>query len=177
MKIVLLLVGLVAGVGASLAVPAPTRGRVGAWSPASAGLEAAQGDVTWMCPMHPDHTAETEGQCPRCGMALVRGAPFDVRDYGLSDFVPGGGAAQLIARPLVTAGYQGDLAGDGARLVADTRMTKTVDDLTATLSLDPPTFVAGLYGHLTYRIGSPRRAAAVRCRTCNRTSVPSATRS
>ena len=33
--------------------------------------------------MHPDYTLDIAGTCPRCGMALVRGAPFDVRDYGL----------------------------------------------------------------------------------------------
>ena len=194
---------------------------------------ASEQEAAWMCPMHPDYTMEAEGGCPRCGMALVRAAPFDVRDYRLdfrtepavvkpgerarlfftifhpgtnelirtftvvhekpyhlfligqdlthfehihpeqmpdgtwsidvtlpkagyykvlSDFVPGGGAAQLIARPLVTAGYDGDLMGDSARLVADTSLTKTVDDVTATLSFDPPTFVAGLYGHLSYRL-------------------------
>lgn len=194
---------------------------------------AAPAETVWMCPMHPDYTKDAEGRCPRCGMALVRGAPFDVRDYRidfrtepalvkpadrarlrfavfhpgtndlirrfevvhekqyhlfvigqdmqhfehihpeqqtdgtwsidvtlpkagyykvLSDFVPGGGAAQLIARPLVTAGYTGDLIGDSARLVADTVLTKTVGDITATLSLDPPAFVAGLYGHLNYRL-------------------------
>jgi hypothetical protein len=218
MKVLVVVLGLVAGLGASLAVPPP---------------QSDTGDRVWMCPMHPDFTADAEGRCPRCGMALVRGAPFDVRDYRLafqtvptsvragaparlrfavshpgsgelirrfelvhekpyhlfvigadmqhfehihpeqqpdgaweidvrlpkagyykvlSDFVPGGGAAQLIARPLVTAGYQGDLAGDSTRLVVDTRLTRTVDDLTATLTLDPPTFVAGLYGHLNYRL-------------------------
>ena len=190
-------------------------------------------DTVWMCPMHPDYTMDAAGRCPRCGMALVRGAPFDVRDYRLefrtepavvrpaersrlrfavfhpgrdelirrfevvhekpyhlfvigqdmqhfehihpeqqpdgawsievtlpkagyytvlSDFVPGGGAAQLIARPLVTAGYDGDLIADRPRLAPDTVLTKTVGDVTATLSFDPPTFVAGLYGHLTYRL-------------------------
>jgi len=194
---------------------------------------AAPAEAVWMCPMHPDYTMGAEGRCPRCGMALVRGAPFDVRDYRLdfrtvpavvkpaeratlrfavfhpgtnelirrfevvheqpyhlfvigqdmqhfehihpeqqsdgtwsidvtlpkagyykvlSDFVPGGGAAQLLARPLVTAAYDGDLMRDSPRLVADTVLTKRVDDMTATLSLDPPTFVAGLYGHLTYRL-------------------------
>jgi hypothetical protein len=31
--------------------------------------------------MHPDYTSDTPGTCPRCGMTLVRTAPFDVRDY------------------------------------------------------------------------------------------------
>ena len=194
---------------------------------------AQQDGAAWMCPMHPDYTADAEGRCPRCGMALVRGNPFDVRDYRLelrtepavvragekarlrvaiahpdrderirqfevvheqryhlfvigqdmrhfdhihpeqqpdgswsidvtlpkagyyqvlSDFVPAGGAAQFIARPLVTAGYTGDLIGDGTRLDVDTILTKAVDDLTVTLALDPPAPIAGLYAHLQYRL-------------------------
>ena len=70
----------------------------------------------------------------------------------LSDFLPGGGSSQFIARPLVTAGYAGDLAGDGAHLVPDASPTKTVGDLTATVSYDPPAFAAGLYGHLTFHL-------------------------
>ena len=69
----------------------------------------------------------------------------------LSDFVPNGGSSQFIARPLVTAHYDGDLMTDAARVVADTALTKSVDDLTATASYDPETFVAGLYGHRVAR--------------------------
>jgi hypothetical protein len=68
----------------------------------------------------------------------------------LSDFVPLGGTAQFIARPLITANYSGDLVGDSARLTSDMETTKTVGDLRATLSFDPPNFVAGLYGHLNF---------------------------
>ena len=199
------------------------------------------GDVAFVCPMHPDYTTDLEGNCPRCGMPLVKATPFDPRDYQLefttapavvkagapstwsfrvlrpapsrvegpattervtsfeavhekryhlfvvsqdmehfqhihpemrrdgtwtidvtlpkrghytvlSDFLPGRGAWQFLARPLVTAGYDGDLADDVARLVPDTNLTKTVGDLTATLSFDPPIFVAGMYGHLTYHL-------------------------
>ena len=56
----------------------------------------------------------------------------------LSDFLPTGGASQLIARPLVTAGYAGDLAGNSARLVPDTSLDEVVDDITASVSFDPP---------------------------------------
>jgi rRNA maturation protein Nop10 len=198
--------------------------------------------TAFVCPMHPDYTLDIAGTCPRCGMALVRATPFDVRDYFLefrtrpvrkdrpygpplvrageastwnfairhpgtgmpvpsleivherpyhlfvisqdmehfqhihperqpdltwtidvtvpkagyytvlSDFLPTGGASQLISRPLVTAGYAGDLAGDSAHLVADTNPVKVVDDLTASVSFDPPTFVAGLYGHLIFHL-------------------------
>ena len=34
--------------------------------------------------MHADYTLDIAGNCPRCGMALVRAAPFDVRDYRLN---------------------------------------------------------------------------------------------
>ena len=44
---------------------------------------AAEEDTAWVCPMHADFTMDSAGKCPRCGMALVRAAPFDVRDYGL----------------------------------------------------------------------------------------------
>ncbi len=38
-------------------------------------------DPAWVCPMHGDYTTDVPGMCPRCGMALVHAAPFDVRDY------------------------------------------------------------------------------------------------
>ncbi len=195
----------------------------------SADLET----TAFVCPMHPDYTVDIEGRCPRCGMALVRATPYDVRDYGfelttvpavirpgqqanwrfkvfhpgtgqqimkfeavhekqyhlfvisqdmehfqhihpeqladgtwtldvtlpkpgyykvLSDFLPSGGSSQLIARPIVTAGYTGDLVEDSAVLVPDVNGTKTVDDITASVSYDPPTFVAGLYGHLIFNL-------------------------
>src|ERR1051326_7879755 len=185
---------------------------------------APEAETAGVCPMHGDYTMDVAGKCPRCGMDLVRAAPFDVRDYELdfrtvpalvkagqkvgmrfrifhpgtgepikkfevvherqyhlfvisqnmeffehihpeeqpdgtwsidvtlpkagyykvlSDFMPSGGASQFIARPLVTAGYAGDLAADSARLVPDAVLTKSVDDITATLALDPPQFAAG----------------------------------
>jgi Heavy metal binding domain len=194
---------------------------------------APEQEAAWVCPMHADYTMDIAGKCPRCGMALVRAAPFDVRDYRLdfrtipavvkpgvkttlrfnifhpgtgeaiskfevvherqyhlflisqdmeyfqhihpveapdgtwsidvtlpkagyykvlSDFLPAGGAVQFLARPLVTAGYTGDLAADSAHLVPDTVLTKTVDGITATLSLDPSTFVEGVYGHLNFHL-------------------------
>ena len=30
---------------------------------------------TYVCPMHPDVTSDRPGQCPRCGMALVKREP------------------------------------------------------------------------------------------------------
>jgi hypothetical protein len=46
------------------------------------GFQSAE-ETAWVCPMHLDYTRDVTGQCPRCGMALVRAAPFDVRDYDL----------------------------------------------------------------------------------------------
>src|SRR5206468_11583719 len=166
--------------------------------------------TAWVCPMHSDYTSDAQGACPRCGMALVHAAPFDVRDYDLdfrtipsvvrpgqkatllfriekpgtrevvrkfevvherqfhlfvisqnmehfehihpreladgtwtidvalpragyykvlSDFLPSGGSSQFIARPLVTAGYAGDLVADSAHLVPDNAPTKTDGDI------------------------------------------------
>ena len=222
-------------VSAALLVAAVTAGGA-RQEPASVAADVAaatDADTAWVCPMHPDHTSEGVGRCPRCGMLLVRATPFDVRDYGLdfrtvpaivrhnqktslfftvrhpdsneavkrfemvhekryhlfvvsqdmqffehihpeqadegtwsaqttlpragyykvlSDFLPSGGSSQFLARPLVTANYAGDLAGDSARLVPDTVLTKTADDLTVSVTFDPPAFVAGQYGHITFHL-------------------------
>jgi len=198
-----------------------------------APTRAANEETAYLCPMHPDYTLDVAGKCPRCGMALVRAAAFDVRDYRLdfrtipavvvagqkatllfrvshpsfdatiekfevvhdrqyhlflisqnmehfqhlhpeqrpdgtwtidvtlpkpgyykvlSDFLPSGGSTQFIARPLVTAGYTGDLEADSAHLVPDSVHKQSVDDITAEVTLDPPAFVAGLYGHLNFHL-------------------------
>ena len=70
----------------------------------------------------------------------------------LSDFLPAGGSWQFLVRPLVTAGYSGDLMADSAVLVPDRSHVKVVEDITATVSYDPAPFVAGLYGHLTFHL-------------------------
>src|SRR5580692_9554051 len=52
--------------------------------PSNVGSGLAPDEETaWVCPMHPDYTMDISGKCPRCGMELVRAAPFDVRDYQL----------------------------------------------------------------------------------------------
>ena len=50
---------------------------------AIAFFQAPEEETAWVCPMHTDYTMDINGTCPRCGMALVRAAPFDVRDYRL----------------------------------------------------------------------------------------------
>ena len=44
---------------------------------------APEEETAYVCPMHADYTMDVAGKCPRCGMYLVRAAPFDVRDYRL----------------------------------------------------------------------------------------------
>ena len=50
---------------------------------ASSRLSAGDEETAFMCPMHPDISQGTPGVCGRCGMSLVIGTPFDMRDYGL----------------------------------------------------------------------------------------------
>ncbi|HTA44638.1 MAG TPA: heavy metal-binding domain-containing protein [Bryobacteraceae bacterium] len=87
----------------------------------------------------PDGTWTIETVLPKAGYYKV-----------LCDFLPSGGAAQFLAQPLVTAGYEGDLESGSAHLVADTNLTKTVGDITAKVTYDPPEFQIALYGHMTY---------------------------
>ena len=198
-------------------------------------LELTEADlaVGYLCPMHPDHTSEEAGECPICGMDLVLGRPWDMRDYRLefwtepslpkagepltlnfavfapdseepvrdyelvhdmpyhlfvisqdmeffqhihpeqaddltwsidvelpkpgayavlSDFLPSGGSAQFMVRPLVTAGYDGDLLDQAAQLVLDTTPTQTLDHLSVSVSYDPPVIRAGSYGHLVFHL-------------------------
>jgi hypothetical protein len=70
----------------------------------------------------------------------------------ISDFVPFGGSAQLVALPLVTAGYTRDLIEDTARLVPDEDASKTVEGLTATVTYDPPRFAVADHSHLTFHL-------------------------
>jgi heavy metal-binding protein len=228
-----LTVALLVAMSVAACAPARQASRSSLPTANSSSLSLEDEGSAYMCPMHPEYTADKAGACPRCGMKLVVGTPFDMRNYRLefqtvpaivragekitlqlnvfhpgtgdpiknfervherpyhlfvisqdmeyfqhihpeqnaegvwsidvtlpkagyykvlSDFVPTRGSAQLIARPLVTAGYDGDLVADSARLVPDTTATKTVDNLTATATYEPARFVAGLYGHVTFRL-------------------------
>ena len=187
----------------------------------------------WFCPMHADVTATAAGRCHKCDMALIRGNPFDTREYVLdmrtapaavragvpvrmeftvrhpgtaklvesfelvhdkryhlfvisqdmtefqhvhpepqpggawsldvtlpkagyywiiSDFVPTGGSPQFVARPLITAGFAGDVGTGAARLTPDTQLIKTLDGITATVAYEPGTLLAGEYGHLMFSL-------------------------
>lgn len=40
-------------------------------------------EIAYVCPMHADFTSLEPGECAKCGMALVKGTPFDMRDFKL----------------------------------------------------------------------------------------------
>ena len=70
----------------------------------------------------------------------------------ISDFVPTGGSPQFMARPLITAGFTGDVSSEAAHLTPDTVMSSTVNGITASVAVEPSTLVAGEYGHLMFSL-------------------------
>lgn len=77
-----------------------------------------------------------------------------------SDFLPAGGTPQVVALPLVTAGFRGDLASSRAALVPDRVLRKQVGDMTVSLAVPAGGFAAGreekFACHLTdRRTGAP----------------------
>ena len=209
------------GAGVALAVVA---GLVPILTASQASAQGAVQAALFYCPMHPDVTSPTPGACSRCGMTLVAGDPFDLREYLLdvaatpraprpgesvrlafavrhpstrqpvdefalvhekpyhlfvishdmefyahihperqgdgsyavnltlpkpgyyrlfSDFLPVGGAPQVISRVISTADYAGGLAGSQAHLTPDTILRKVADDVAVTLLLPASGLVAG----------------------------------
>ena len=80
----------------------------------------------------------------------------------LSDFMPRGGSSQLLARPVVTAGFAGDLTDDSARLTPDTSLVKVAGrpDRPVCHSIRRPSW-PGLYGHLTFHLTDTRTGRPV----------------
>jgi len=60
-----------------------------------------------------------------------------------SDFMPVGGGPQLIATPLTTAGFDGDIASSWPNLKPDTSLTKTVNGVSVELKIDPAKLITG----------------------------------
>ncbi len=60
-----------------------------------------------------------------------------------SDFMPVGGGPQMIATPLVTAGFDGDIASSLPNLSPDKSWVKSVNGVTVELQLDPSKLVSG----------------------------------
>jgi hypothetical protein len=60
-----------------------------------------------------------------------------------SDFMPVGGGPQMIATPLVTAGFDGDIASSWPNLKPDTSYLKSANGVTVELQIDPTKLIAG----------------------------------
>ena len=60
-----------------------------------------------------------------------------------SDFMPVGGGPQMIASPLVTAAWDGDIVSSSPNLKADTSFVKTANGVTVELQIDPSKVIAG----------------------------------
>jgi hypothetical protein len=60
-----------------------------------------------------------------------------------SDFLPVGGTPQVVALPLVTAGFDGDIASSSARLTPDRNLTSAVGTMRVSLALPESPLVAG----------------------------------
>ena len=72
----------------------------------------------------------------------------------ISDFAPKGASSQMTMRPLITADAGEDLLDSSADLELERSRTQTVGDLTASVSFDPPTLVAGRHGHVIFNVTS-----------------------
>jgi hypothetical protein len=60
-----------------------------------------------------------------------------------ADFMPVGGGPQMLASPLVTAGFDGDIASSLPTLTPDKSWVKSVNGVTVELQLDPSKLVSG----------------------------------
>jgi len=112
-------------------------------------------DMTFFQHIHPE---ESEDGTWSIDVTLPRPGHYAV----LSDFLPSGGSSQFLARPLVTAGYAGDIMADSAHLVPDTTHVQTVDDLRVSVDIDPAPLTAGSYGHLTFHLKNAKTDEPVR---------------
>jgi hypothetical protein len=111
-------------------------------------------DMTVFQHLHPDQQSDgswsVETTLPKRGAYRV-----------VSDFLPTGGAPQLLSRTLVTADFDGDLRSQDAHLEPDLALRKTVGPLTAELKFDPPRLVAGQYGHLEFTLSDSKTGEPV----------------
>jgi hypothetical protein len=69
----------------------------------------------------------------------------------LSDFLPTGGGPQMIATPLVTAGYEGDLTSSIPQLEPDLEWLKETDGVKVELTMSRPELFSGEVIELPFR--------------------------
>lgn len=78
-----------------------------------------------------------------------------------SDFLPAGGTPQVVAVPLVTSGFAGDLASSSATLVPDRHHVKTVGSMRVSLALPESPLTAGREEMFAFELTDRRTGAAV----------------
>lgn len=93
-------------------------------------------DMTHFVHEHP--TAQPDGS-----YAIDLAVPKPGHYLLLSDFLPIGGAPQVIATPLVTAGYDEDVMASIPKLEPDIAFEKVADGVKLELSLAPADLIAG----------------------------------
>lgn len=79
----------------------------------------------------------------------------------LSDFLPTGGGPQMLATPLVTAGYDGDLASSIPQLAPDVDWIKEVDGVRVELTLPRPELIATEEVDLPFRFSDAKTGAPI----------------
>ena len=111
-------------------------------------------DLTVFQHLHPD--LQPDGSW-KMELTLAKPGYYRV----LSDFLPSGGSPQFLGRSLVTTDFEGDLESQTANLQAETVLERTVDSISASVSLDPSPLVAGQYGHLQFVLKDAATGAPV----------------
>ncbi len=69
----------------------------------------------------------------------------------LSDFLPLGGSPQVLATPVITAGFEGDLMSSIPKLVPDVEWTKTIDGVKVEMKVQPSLLFSGENVDLPFR--------------------------
>lgn len=67
----------------------------------TAGALAYAGDI-YYCPMHPYYTSDKPGNCPICGMTLVKKEGHPSAEHALQEHLQGGDHAQVVLNPQQT---------------------------------------------------------------------------
>lgn len=108
---------------------------------------------------HYDHVHPQRGPDGSYTVTVTLPRPGYYKLY--SDFLPFGGAPQVVARTIATADFAGTLASQRAHLTADENLTKTIAGLRVSLTLPADGLVAGRDEKLQYHIVDAITGAAV----------------
>lgn len=103
------------------------------------------------------HPAQQEDGSWTLDVAVPRAGYYKL----YSDFLPAGGTPQVVALPLVTAGYQGDLASAGASLVPDRVLRTRAGDMAVELAVPEDGLAAGREERFAFHLTDRRTGAPV----------------